>query len=188
MVERRLLVATSVLLGTHWSVGGSAAPSPGRLEGSLCLCVWFGSVVAILSRRGLGRLGLLKRAMRRGGGLWCRGQGGHDLTVRRGDLQKTFTVTSLHRQHGPRAGGCRGVGNAGVERYGWRGTGRVSRELQWWEGLAVVVRPGQLETPLVVRLGHARREVHLNAVVDVLLFDQSAMGSCILQTETNYAW
>lgn len=36
----------------------------------------------------------------------------------------------------------------------------------------------ELQGCLVVRQRHARREVHLYAVMDVLLFDQAAAGCC----------
>lgn len=45
--------------------------------------------------------------------------------------------------------------------------------LQW---LHVVVGRRELERRLVVGQGHSGRKVHLYAVVDVLLLDQSARG------------
>lgn len=51
-------------------------------------------------------------------------------------------------------------------------------QLSGRERLAVVVWRGQLQGRLVVGQGHARREVHLYAVMDVFFFDEAAWCCC----------
>ena len=56
------------------------------------------------------------------------------------------------------------------------------------QGLAVVVGRGHLHGPGVVGLGgHPRRDVHLNAVVDVLLFDGPAWREQIRPDQSLYS-
>lgn len=65
------------------------------------------------------------------------------------------------------------MGRAGIERDGRGGVGRLQGQLQGWEGLAVAVQRVQLQ--VVVGAGcHPLGGVHLNAVVNELLFDLSA--------------
>lgn len=52
----------------------------------------------------------------------------------------------------------------------------LCRHLWGGQSLSIMVWRGKLEGRLVVGQGHSRREVHLDAVVDVFLFDQA--GGC----------
>lgn len=62
----------------------------------------------------------------------------------------------------------------------WRSEGL--RGKMWGrQGLAVVVRRRQLHGRLVVRQRHARRELHLYTVMDVLFFDQPTGWCCGVQ-------
>lgn len=55
---------------------------------------------------------------------------------------------------------------------------RFRGQLRGMQGLAIVVRRRQLHGGLMVRQRHAGWQVHLYAVVDVLLFDQAARCCC----------
>lgn len=52
----------------------------------------------------------------------------------------------------------------------------LCRHLWGGQSLSIMVWRGKLEGRLVVGQGHSRRQVHLDAVVDVFLFDQA--GGC----------
>lgn len=54
--------------------------------------------------------------------------------------------------------------------------------------MAVVLRGRQLERGLVVRQRHTGREIHLDAVVDVLFFDQTTGGHCRMEQKVSRAW
>lgn len=170
-----------------------------------CLTRVFAAAVAALSVHVGPRYGWLLRRGRAccllGGRLERAGGLGHDLSLRRG---------CLPRQHGhcrkderktphqprplqvikrppPESNGALTFGrerqvSASASRRGSVGLGG-----QRWGGqrCPILVGRRELEGRLVVGQGHSRREVHLDAIMDVLLLDQASWGRYTRQGQTH---